>query len=217
MSTETLLDEILDRDNKSVETAHGHVTCVPNAGVWLVTFRPMDAEQPPVTWRAPDVKAAGRLVSALIAPDVGLMVACMRDLWRGSDVVDDDFLARLSELKRRDIVRQTRHGSRVLPTRNGAGVWRAAMEAVAREVLGGAKRRGHGRPYFVVFDAKSRATGFRDWDRAAAFAQHVVSQSPVSFAAVGSHEDLVEIWQGCMFSPATLSEMDRNGIGKIEA
>lgn len=217
MSTGTLLDEILEREDKSVETAHGHVTCVPKAGVWLVTFRPVDPGQPPITWRAPDVAAAGRLVSALIAPDLSLIVACMRDLWRGSDVVDDDFLARLSELKRRDIVRQTRHGSRVLPTRNGAGVWRAAMEAVAREVLAGAKRRGHGRPYFVVFDAKGRATGFRDWERAATFARHVLSQSPGPFAPVGSPEDLVEIWQGCMFSPATLSEIDRNGIGRIEA
>jgi hypothetical protein len=210
-----VLNELLERQDKSLQSAHGHVSCVPGA-TWLITFRSADPTKQPVSWRLPDAKAAGRLVSALLMPDANLMLACMRDVWQGTNVVDDDYLVRLSELKRRDLVRQTRHGSRVLPTVQGEDVWRLAQEAIARDVLNKGKRAGMGRPYFVVFDAKSRGSAFKDWDRALAFAKRAVEQSPGSFAAVSGPEDIIETWRACLLSPQTLGEVDRGGIGKLE-
>lgn len=145
--------------------------------------------------------------------DLSLMLAFLRDVWKGEEC-PPGFAERLVELKKRGLVRQVPPHGRAAPTPPGEILWNHAKDLLARETLG-ERRIGSRRPYFVVFDGERKPYGFKDWDRAVEFAGRCLSESPGAFAAVGTPEDLVEIWERSLLSPDAIEKVDRHGVAIV--
>lgn len=151
----------------------------------------------------------------IATPDINLMVQFARDVLSGREP-DEDWLARIAELKRRGLLRHHGRSNQVIPAGMGGLLWAHCARVAAGELLAApGEPRRPGRPYFVVFDSANRAHAFKDWDGAAAFARQAKAENPAAFSALAAPEDAVETWEGAHIGPDARERIERNGTALV--